>query len=97
VVTCEGCRDQILICHEIKPSSRNNIDKIQLIPVTLSRLHRFYGGVGKAHYLLSVRNKKLIDSERIQGHYLPVFPKVLGEGGRDDLGARNFWRVLGLR
>jgi hypothetical protein len=54
VVTCEGCRDQILICHEIKPSSRNNIDKIQLIPVTLSRLHRFYGGVGKAYYLLSM-------------------------------------------
>jgi hypothetical protein len=48
-------------------------------------------------YLLSVRNKKVIDSVRIQGHYLLVFPKVLEEGGRDDLGARIFWRVLGLQ
>jgi hypothetical protein len=51
----------------------------------------------KARFLLSVRNKKAIDSVRIQGHYMLVFPKVLGEGGRDDLGARIFWRVLGLR
>jgi hypothetical protein len=50
-----------------------------------------------AHYLPSVRNKKLIDSEKIQGHYLPVFPKVLREGGRDDLGTGNFWRALGLQ
>ena len=48
-------------------------------------------------YLPSVRNKTLIDSERIQGHYLLVFPRVLGEGGRDDRGGGIFWRVLGLR
>ena len=48
-------------------------------------------------FLLSVRNKKLIDSGGIQGHYLLVFPRVLGEGGRDDRGAGIFWRVLGLR
>lgn len=52
---------------------------------------------GGCEYLLSVRNKKLIDSEKIQGHYLLVFPKVLGEGGRDDLGAGISWRILGLR
>jgi hypothetical protein len=47
-------------------------------------------------YLATVRNKKVIDSERVQGHYLPVISMVLGKGGRDDLGARAFWRVLGL-
>jgi len=55
------------------------------------------GWMKNCMFLPSVRNKKLIDSEKIQGHYLPVFPKVLGEGGRDDLGAEDLWRVLGLR
>ena len=41
-------------------------------------------------YLATVRNKTVIDSERVQGHYLPVISIVLGEGGRDDLGARIF-------
>jgi hypothetical protein len=46
-------------------------------------------------YLATVRNKTVIDSERVQGHYLPVISMVLGKGGRDDLGA-GVWRVLGL-
>src|SRR5271157_1324104 len=37
-------------------------------------------------YLATVRNKMVIDSGGIQGHYLPVFSMVLGEGGRDDHG-----------
>ena len=41
-------------------------------------------------YLATVRNKKVIDSERVQGHYLPVMSMILGKGGRDDLGARMF-------
>jgi hypothetical protein len=41
-------------------------------------------------FLATVRNKTVIDSERVQGHYLPVISIVLGEGGRDDLGARIF-------
>jgi hypothetical protein len=39
-------------------------------------------------YLATVRNKMIIDSGGIQGHYLPVISMVLGKGGRDDLGAR---------
>jgi len=41
-------------------------------------------------YLATVRNKKVIDSERVQGHYLPVISMISGKGGRDDLGARMF-------
>ena len=44
----------------------------------------------KREYLATVRNKKVIDSERVQGHYLPVISMVLGKGGRDYLGARMF-------
>jgi len=44
----------------------------------------------KRGYLATVRNKRVIDSERVQGHYLPVISMVLGKGGRDDLGARMF-------
>ena len=40
----------------------------------------------KREYLATVRNKMVIDSGGIQGHYLPVFSMVLGEGGRDDHG-----------
>jgi hypothetical protein len=40
-----------------------------------------------ATYLATVRNKKVIDSDRVQGHYLPVISMVWGKGGRDDLGA----------
>jgi hypothetical protein len=43
-----------------------------------------------ARYLATVRNKKVIDSDKVQGHYLPVISMVLGKGGRDDLGARMF-------
>jgi len=60
-----------------------------------TRLNSFFGE--GSIYLLSVRNKKVIDSVGRQGHYLLVFPKVLGKGGRDDLGAGIFWRVLGLQ
>jgi hypothetical protein len=41
-------------------------------------------------YLATVRNKRVIDSEDIRGHYLPVISMVFGKGGRDDLGARMF-------
>jgi len=34
-----------------------------------------------AQYLATVRNKTVIDSERVQGHYLPVISMVLGKGG----------------
>ena len=44
-----------------------------------------------ARYLATVRNKRVIDSERVQGHYLPVISMVLGKGGRNDLGERIFW------
>jgi len=44
----------------------------------------------KREYLATVRNKRVIDSQRIRGHYLPVISMVLGKGGRDDLGARMF-------
>ena len=40
-----------------------------------------------AQYLATVRNKKVIDSDRVQGHYLPVISMICGKGGRDDLGA----------
>ena len=43
-----------------------------------------------AQYLATVRNKTVIDSERVQGHYLPVISMVLGKGGRNDLGERIF-------
>jgi hypothetical protein len=43
-----------------------------------------------ARYLATVRNKKVIDSEGVQGHYLPVISMVLGKGGRNDLGERIF-------
>ena len=43
-------------------------------------------GLQKREYLATVRNKMVIDSGGIQGHYLPVFSMVLGEGGRDDHG-----------
>ncbi len=38
----------------------------------------------------TVRNKTVIDSEGVQGHYLPVTSMVLEKGGRDDLGERIF-------
>jgi hypothetical protein len=43
-----------------------------------------------ARFLATVRNKKVIDSDGVQGHYLPVISRILGKGGRDDLGARMF-------
>jgi len=43
-----------------------------------------------AQYLATVRNKRVIDSERVQGHHLPVISMVLREGGRNDLGERIF-------
>jgi hypothetical protein len=47
-------------------------------------------------YLATVRNKKVIDSERVKGHYLPVIPMVLGKGGRNGLRTGAvFRRVLG--
>jgi len=47
-------------------------------------------GLQKREYLATVRNKRVIDSEKVQGHYLPVISMVLGKGGRDDLGAGMF-------
>ena len=47
-----------------------------------------------AQYLATVRNKMVIDSEGIQGHYLPVFPMVLRKGGRDDHGRTDCSRVV---
>jgi hypothetical protein len=41
-------------------------------------------------YLAIVRNKEVIDSDWVQGHYLSVISLVLGKGGRDDLGERMF-------
>jgi hypothetical protein len=51
---------------------------------------RALGGLQKREYLATVRNKKVIDSDWVQGHYLPVISMVLGKGGRDDLGAGMF-------
>jgi hypothetical protein len=56
---------------------------------------RNYPLKSKDGWLATVRNKRAIDSERVQGHSLPVVSMVLGKGGRNDLGAREFWRVLG--
>jgi hypothetical protein len=58
------------------------------LPVTRDRIKKF--PFLMARYLATVRNKKVIDSERVQGHYLPVTSMVLGKGGRDDLGERMF-------